>query len=190
MEDQPPTRSPEPKHRRILAPIIKAQAEAIKARNKEEKTRIMAISPDKRSAWDKGILEKLVSVEESEFLEKLLELSAAELAADKTPYDFEAAVRTARANILLEKEVSAAPGHYAIVDTGNRFAVYELCDFQKGGIAGKLVATVNLTGEVTPAATMASAETLEIMANTAALNAIADHKAGRTKFGNLNDIPE
>jgi antitoxin YefM len=36
----------------------------------------------------------------------------------------------------------------------------------------------------------AIAETLEIMGNAAAMNAIAEHKAGRTQFGNLDDIPE
>jgi antitoxin YefM len=36
----------------------------------------------------------------------------------------------------------------------------------------------------------AIAETLEIMGNAAAMHAIAEHKAGRTKFGNLDDIPE
>lgn len=36
----------------------------------------------------------------------------------------------------------------------------------------------------------AIAETLEIMGNTAAMDAIAEHKAGRTKFGNLGEIPE
>lgn len=36
----------------------------------------------------------------------------------------------------------------------------------------------------------AIAETLEIMGNAAAMDAIADHKAGRTQFGNLDDIPE
>jgi len=36
----------------------------------------------------------------------------------------------------------------------------------------------------------AIAETLEIMGNAAAMNAVAEHKAGRTQFGNLDDIPE
>jgi prevent-host-death family protein len=36
----------------------------------------------------------------------------------------------------------------------------------------------------------AIAETLEIMGNAAAMHAIAEHKAGRTRFGNLDDIPE
>jgi prevent-host-death family protein len=36
----------------------------------------------------------------------------------------------------------------------------------------------------------AIAETLEIMGNAAAMNAIAEHKAGGTQFGNLDDIPE
>lgn len=36
----------------------------------------------------------------------------------------------------------------------------------------------------------AIAETLEIMGNAAAMQAIAEHKAGRTQFGNLDDIPE
>jgi antitoxin YefM len=36
----------------------------------------------------------------------------------------------------------------------------------------------------------AIAETLEIMGNASAMNAIADHKAGRTQFGNLDDISE
>ena len=35
----------------------------------------------------------------------------------------------------------------------------------------------------------AIAETLEIMGDAAAMDAIAKHKAGRTKFGNLDDIP-
>ena len=33
-------------------------------------------------------------------------------------------------------------------------------------------------------------ETLEIMGNAAAMQAIAEHRAGRTQFGNLKDIPE
>jgi len=36
----------------------------------------------------------------------------------------------------------------------------------------------------------ALAETLEIMNNAAAVAAIEEHKAGRTKFGKLGDIPE
>jgi antitoxin YefM len=36
----------------------------------------------------------------------------------------------------------------------------------------------------------AIAETLEIMGSAAAMNAVAEHKAGRTRFGNLDDIPE
>ena len=36
----------------------------------------------------------------------------------------------------------------------------------------------------------AVAETLEIMGNPAAMQAIARHRAGRTKFGHLDDIPE
>jgi prevent-host-death family protein len=36
----------------------------------------------------------------------------------------------------------------------------------------------------------AVAETLEIMSNPAAMAAIAAHRAGKTKFGELDDIPE
>ena len=36
----------------------------------------------------------------------------------------------------------------------------------------------------------AIAETLEIMGNAAAMHAIAEHKAGRTQFGRIDDIPE
>lgn len=36
----------------------------------------------------------------------------------------------------------------------------------------------------------AIAETLEIMGNEAAMHAIAEHKAGRTRFGNVDEIPE
>jgi antitoxin YefM len=36
----------------------------------------------------------------------------------------------------------------------------------------------------------AIAETLEIMGDAAAMQAISEHKAGRTKFGKLDDIPE
>lgn len=36
----------------------------------------------------------------------------------------------------------------------------------------------------------AIAETLEIMGNSAAMRAVDDHKAGRTQFGKLDDIPE
>jgi len=36
----------------------------------------------------------------------------------------------------------------------------------------------------------AIAETLEIMGNAAAMSAIKDHRAGKTKFGDLDDIPE
>ena len=36
----------------------------------------------------------------------------------------------------------------------------------------------------------AIAETLEIMASPAAMAAIRGHKAGKTKFGKLDDIPE
>ena len=36
----------------------------------------------------------------------------------------------------------------------------------------------------------AIAETLEIMGSTAAMRAIADHQAGRTRFGQLDDLPE
>jgi prevent-host-death family protein len=36
----------------------------------------------------------------------------------------------------------------------------------------------------------ALAETLEIMGNPAAMAAIEEHKAGKTKFGKLSDIPE
>jgi len=36
----------------------------------------------------------------------------------------------------------------------------------------------------------AIAETLEIMGNAAAMNAIAEHKAGRTQWGNLDEVPE
>jgi antitoxin YefM len=36
----------------------------------------------------------------------------------------------------------------------------------------------------------AIAETLEIMGNAAAMHAIAEHQAGRTQFGNIDDIPE
>ena len=35
----------------------------------------------------------------------------------------------------------------------------------------------------------AIAETLEIMGNAAAMQAIEEHKAGNTKFGRLDDIP-
>jgi antitoxin YefM len=35
----------------------------------------------------------------------------------------------------------------------------------------------------------AVAETLEIMGNDAAMRAVGDHKAGKTKFGRLDDIP-
>ncbi len=33
-------------------------------------------------------------------------------------------------------------------------------------------------------------ETLEILANPAALRALHEHQAGKTKFGTLDDIPE
>lgn len=36
----------------------------------------------------------------------------------------------------------------------------------------------------------AIAETLEILGDPAAIKALNEHKAGRTKFGNLDDIPE
>jgi antitoxin YefM len=36
----------------------------------------------------------------------------------------------------------------------------------------------------------AIAETLELMGNPAAVAAIAEHRAGKTKFGHLDDIPE
>jgi len=36
----------------------------------------------------------------------------------------------------------------------------------------------------------AIAETLEILSNPAAVKAIKDHKAGRTKFGKIDEIPE
>ncbi|HXC02255.1 MAG TPA: type II toxin-antitoxin system Phd/YefM family antitoxin [Opitutaceae bacterium] len=36
----------------------------------------------------------------------------------------------------------------------------------------------------------AVAETLEIMGNAAAMQAIQEHKAGKTKFGRLQDIAE
>jgi prevent-host-death family protein len=36
----------------------------------------------------------------------------------------------------------------------------------------------------------ALAETLEIMGNAAAMRAIDEHKAGKAKFGDLEDIPE
>ncbi|MEI6107796.1 MAG: type II toxin-antitoxin system prevent-host-death family antitoxin [Opitutae bacterium] len=36
----------------------------------------------------------------------------------------------------------------------------------------------------------AIAETLEIMGNAAAMHAIAEHQAGRTQFGKIDDIPE
>jgi antitoxin YefM len=36
----------------------------------------------------------------------------------------------------------------------------------------------------------AVAETLELMGNTAAMRAIREHQAGKTKFGELDDIPE
>jgi prevent-host-death family protein len=36
----------------------------------------------------------------------------------------------------------------------------------------------------------AIAETLEVMGNAAAMHALNEHKAGRTKFGNIDDIPE
>lgn len=36
----------------------------------------------------------------------------------------------------------------------------------------------------------AIAETLEVMGNAAAMQAIAEHQAGRTQFGHLEDIPE
>lgn len=35
----------------------------------------------------------------------------------------------------------------------------------------------------------AIAETLEFMGNAAAMHAIGEHKAGRTQFGSLDDIP-
>ena len=36
----------------------------------------------------------------------------------------------------------------------------------------------------------AIAETLEVMGNAAAMHAIAEHKAGRTQWGSLDEIPE
>ncbi len=36
----------------------------------------------------------------------------------------------------------------------------------------------------------AVAETLEIMDNAAAMRAVRAHRAGKTKFGQLDDIPE
>jgi prevent-host-death family protein len=36
----------------------------------------------------------------------------------------------------------------------------------------------------------AIAETLEVMGNAAAMHALNEHKAGRTKFGNIDDIPD
>ena len=36
----------------------------------------------------------------------------------------------------------------------------------------------------------AIAETLEIMGNAAAMAAIAEHKAGRTSFGRIDEIPD
>ncbi|PTX95622.1 type II toxin-antitoxin system prevent-host-death family antitoxin [Opitutus sp. ER46] len=36
----------------------------------------------------------------------------------------------------------------------------------------------------------AIAETLEILGNAVAMKAITEHRAGRTKFGQLDDIPE
>lgn len=36
----------------------------------------------------------------------------------------------------------------------------------------------------------AVAETLELMGNAAAMRAIREHQAGKTKFGQLDDIPE
>jgi hypothetical protein len=36
----------------------------------------------------------------------------------------------------------------------------------------------------------AIAETLEIMGNAAAMRAIGEYKAGKTKFGSIDDIPE
>jgi hypothetical protein len=63
-------------------------------------------------------------------------------------YDFTAAVKIGRDHIPIEKAVSAVPGDVAIIDTGKRFAVYKLRDFQRGRISGTLVATVNLAGEM------------------------------------------
>ena len=36
----------------------------------------------------------------------------------------------------------------------------------------------------------AIAETLEVMGNSAAMHALNEHKAGRAKFGNIDDIPD
>jgi antitoxin YefM len=36
----------------------------------------------------------------------------------------------------------------------------------------------------------AIAEILEIMGNAAAMHALNEHKAGRTKFGSIDDIPD
>ncbi len=56
---------------------------------------------------------------------------------------------------------------------------------------------VTVTRHDTPVACVMSyermaavAETLEIMSNPAATRAIAEHRAGKSKFGRLDDIPE
>ena len=56
---------------------------------------------------------------------------------------------------------------------------------------------VTVTRHDTPVACVMSyermaavAETLEIMSNPAAARAIAEHRAGKSKFGRLDDIPE
>jgi prevent-host-death family protein len=36
----------------------------------------------------------------------------------------------------------------------------------------------------------AIAETLEVMGNAAAMHALNEHRAGRTKFGKIDDIPD
>lgn len=63
--------------------------------------------------------------------------------------------------------------------------------------AAETGAVVTVTRHDTPVACVMSyermaavAETLEIMSNPAAARAIAEHRAGKAKFGRLDDIPE
>jgi hypothetical protein len=67
-KDEPAT-SPEPLHRRTLAPLIKAQVKAIRARDRRLKARILAMEDP--SPFARSILEGIKAREDLRLLESL-----------------------------------------------------------------------------------------------------------------------
>ncbi|MDI1248016.1 MAG: hypothetical protein PSV13_03950 [Lacunisphaera sp.] len=66
----------EPRHRRVLAPIIRKMVEENRAEDARMKALILAIPPEERAAFTRSWLQNIEAREEAEFLKEVLGLKA------------------------------------------------------------------------------------------------------------------